>query len=631
MNFYDEIQKPNVFPIVLFEYNVDINIPYWFNKEAGVWQFQLTQEDSLYTDPDGTQVLFEYVNDIEYDRVFVVVDTETLSDQTSYANMLSQNKSSYYDRTERIIYIHLDKFNWYNSVTVMGAIPNRFTNNSDGVTGSYWGSGTDLFYYDPRLRSVPSLSRKKDPLFFGLFNYQSATIELDNSDGEFDNFGDQNLYGQQARLFLGTNTLTFDDFIQVHTGYIEDFTQDELVHRINIQDKRKRLSIKIPVNNFTQDEFPYLNDDNIDKPKPIAYGENLNCPTYCIDEELSPTPTNHTFFFLDTAEHTAVSLDRVWITEDDKRTDITASLVSTDLAAGTFTMPRTSTFDGDNLQKITCDFTAGTADGFDQVADLLRLYDGIAFTSDNYNLAIWNENKNRSIDIPSYIGEREELKKRIEKICKSLTSIFYPLDDGKYAMKIKDPDKSFIKTIYSDEWLNPFEKSNPFEEYLSSVVINYQRNNDKKNFFKTYNNIDYESEAFATYRTKVEKTFDLYINDISDVTDKSNFIMNESKDIVTTVTRKTKLQNVDLDIFDFIYASHNRVVDPDDFKVYEVIGVSKNLTAGEVTLTMRFQKNFDQVYIQGFHASEGTFLTNGCSSGGERIISGIGETEYREV
>jgi len=76
--------------------------------------------------------------------------------------------------------------------------------------------------------------------------------------------------------------------------------------------------------------------------------------------------------------------------------------------------------------------------------------------------------------------------------------------------------------------------------------------------------------------------------------DKSETVMSLSKDIVPTVTRKTKTQNIDLEIMDVIEAEHGRassVAKP--WAEYEVIGIQKDMNKAEVQLSMRWRQDID--------------------------------------
>ena len=107
--------------------------------------------------------------------------------------------------------------------------------------------------------------------------------------------------------------------------------------------------------------------------------------------------------------------------------------------------------------------------------------------------------------------------------------------------------------------------------------------------------------------------------------------MNESKDIVTTVTRKTKLQNFDLDIMYFVLASHNRVGEEENYTVQEIVSINKDLTANEITFELRYQRDYNIVYIQGYSCVNDTIGLNYCTNGVSGLPSGIGTTEYVEV
>jgi len=72
------------------------------------------------------------------------------------------------------------------------------------------------------------------------------------------------------------------------------------------------------------------------------------------------------------------------------------------------------------------------------------------------------------------------------------------------------------------------------------------------------------------------------------------------------VTRKTKMQNIDLEVMDFIEAEHDREsATTKTWNIYEVIGINKDLNNHEVGLTMKYvAESLYLAHEDGFIATE---------------------------
>lgn len=73
-----------------------------------------------------------------------------------------------------------------------------------------------------RLAAVPSVTMRRDPLFFGRLQYDIGTLQLLNGDGEFDEWGTEvDIYGNAGRVLIGDEDVSYE---QIEVG-----ATDELV------------------------------------------------------------------------------------------------------------------------------------------------------------------------------------------------------------------------------------------------------------------------------------------------------------------------------------------------------------------------------------------------------------------
>lgn len=125
--------------------------------------------------------------------------------------------------------------------------------------------------YQGRIKSIFSLTKDRDPMFFGKMAYQGGTISLINGDGEFDQYaadagfvplvfdgswvydGSQTwdgvkipgIYGGVIRVKFGYADIDISTYATIYTGYIDSLSIDEETFSITVRDKRKKLDTEI--------------------------------------------------------------------------------------------------------------------------------------------------------------------------------------------------------------------------------------------------------------------------------------------------------------------------------------------------------------------------------------------------
>jgi microcystin-dependent protein len=123
----------------------------------------------------------------------------------------------------------------------------------------------------------------------------------------------------------------------------------------------------------------------------------------------------------------------------------------------------------------------------------------------------------------------------------------------------------------------------------------YNTNESDDNDTYEYNNTDYEVTAFDRFKTYNEKEFKTLLTNSTTASELSEKILERTADIYPTITRKTKTQNIDLEIMDFVVANHERYSEDSDKRLYEIIGITKSMfPTAEVTLVMREVRDYSE-------------------------------------
>lgn len=611
---FDELKKyRNSEKIILLELDLPILNDLLIAEQGGIWYKILTPEEispfgSVFN-PDRNQEVFF---DIPSVKVIYNDEMQIYTKVSSYADLLTQEKGFWYNISNTGIYLHFDNFDPPLDRAIKLGTVNGFCSK---VGSTNKGRYNDLFY-EERVKNVPSIKFKKDPVTFGILEHQNVNYGLENTDGFFDDFqfGIKQISRQEARLYFGFDTLDRDNFELVHRSIIKDFTRTFSSYTVKGIDFRNQLNKSIPVNTYNTTDYPDMDADDEGEFIPLAYGVIKNAPCMQID-----TSAN-TFKMCDTTYNSVVS-GSVTAYKDGVAV---SSGITYDYDEGTFTL---STYSD---EEITADFQASTIENpLDIIKDLCENWGGVTFLDTNFNLTEWAKETglNNNYKIGKYINDETKIIDAIADICKSSALIFFTERDGLYTGKSYNENKSITKRIHNNDWIDDPDEKNPQENFLSSVVIKYNKdvNNDE---WSTYVNNDYKLEAIENYSIENTRTIETNLSDRDSAVDLSNEIMSIAKDIVPVVERTTNMEHFDIELMDFIEACHERDVDSQDFKVWEVIEIDYNFNKFQIKLTMRYVRDAD-IYSQGYCATNSNLGLNYCTNGGSGLTSGIGPTEYR--
>ncbi len=594
MTFTDYKNLPISSKIILVEFDVPAgpdNFDIFLNYEAGIWVCAITPGIVTITDTGGAGD-FTYTNQNEY--IYYDITGLTVDIVNEYTKVYSleelrlQNKGFWYDKDGDsigcpAILVHFDNWGIPLGKLIQLKQVYGFCDKLDSTNGAYFNDT----YYEPRVTSVPTISKSRDPMFYGVIRFEGGSVTFNNADGFFDNFKDLNLYRTIARIKLGFDGLDYDDFETVFTGFVESYQWDFDKFTVKIQDKRKALTHKIPENTFTTAEFADISADNVGKVKPIGFGNVRKAPLTCVNEDASPTPAQYQYFLADTTYSNISSLGTVYV----DNTAISSTTYSYSAVTGILSINAATVTD--NITNVTASFCPRAIyNGHEVVKTIIRDYGDIEFNNTTYYQAEWNQAQMNARDIEIYINEPTEIIEVVNKCMDASDAIFLVKDDGRFSSRLYDNDRASADTIYNDEWFgDPAITLNP-EQFLSEVTINYnpEWSSGKK---RTYVNKTYEAEVIARYAGTQSKEYDTIIESLADATAKSESIMFHSKEIKEVVKRKTRTQHIGLEVMDFIKAlPKNRYGNDEVNQLWEILGISKNLTSGDIDLTMRFVKTF---------------------------------------
>ncbi len=558
------------------------------NYEPGIWFIKLTPDPILDITARVISLIPNPIPDDGLDIGSVIINDQNMIKVPSLPDLRLQDQSFMYDIATTKLYFHFHEWEPPNAglYLVRNIIIGQttgFCDKEDSDEGCYFGD----VWYEPRIASIPSISKKKDPLFFGITRYTGGDVTLINDDGFFDNYKSLSIYRQRAALKIGFDGLDYANYYTLFSGYIFGYNWDFGKFTIKLQDPRNLLSKSIPYNQLTISDFPYLSESNIGKLKPIAYGTILNAPLICLNEEQTGPPANFNFLLMDTEFYSVTSVQNVYVNE----VLLSSAYYTLNASAGTISIQQAKCID--DLGNVTADFTGVNITNSLAIAkDLIYRYMDISFIPTNFNIAEWNNTQANVLKSYVYEDDAIEVKNILEKLCIDSDVNIFVQDDGKYTARLYNGEKTPVRQIYNDEWLGQPSSNIDESQFSSSLIIKYANDiaNGKP---RQYINKDYEAAVVLKYKSYQQKEIETTIPDLAGAEAKSIIIMNYSSNIPQIVKRKTKIQNIDLSIMDLVVASPDtRTGEQENLAIWEITEISKNLSKFEIDLTMRFVKYY---------------------------------------
>lgn len=500
----------------------------------------------------------------------VLVDSENYTSVTS-VDLLSIEKSFYFDSDLQILYVHFENNTSprdYDSITV-GA-----TKGYAKQSGYY-----DGIYYEGRIKSIPSIVIKKDSTYYGLLSYDKGAISLINEDGAFDNFTNENYYGQLVRILVSDSS-DYATFVPVFTGYLDSFSiMNGLTLQLVIRDIRKQLEKKVPYNIFTLTQYPNIDLEYVNKPIPLAYGSCSKVP--CTPTDKRESQAVYTFVVADTAKYPIQAITKVYIN------NTIAAFSGVDLTAGTFNIV-SGYLPG---QDVTADIIGyNITNPLSIMEDLLSEYFLKPYGDIFFDIAEWSAVRDSGLySIGLFVSEFTSCTDIINNISQSIYGLFMIDSSGKFTYKIRDTAKTPVATIkHSNIIIGPNVIYNS-EEFISSCRIGYDKKyyNDKINSW--YLNRDSEIQLVGDYRKSNQRDILTNLVTEADAITYSEKIMTQFGGIFGTYEFTTKtdysyiaiedLVDVELYIFDDGTFGTVRL---------EIIGIGLDYNANRINFTGRW-------------------------------------------
>jgi hypothetical protein len=153
--------------------------------------------------------------------------------------------------------------------------------SNNGVQNFFKG-GVLWRQYKPLLLDVPTIAESTDVLVYSKMTFDSASITLNNERGDFD--AASNLFGNSFNILYGKKGMAYAEYKGMMQYYIANFSLSLGEIKLDLKDKRERITFQAPNAYYTKEAYKYITDKNNGKLMQNAYGECVNVPGMCIDE-----------------------------------------------------------------------------------------------------------------------------------------------------------------------------------------------------------------------------------------------------------------------------------------------------------------------------------------------------------
>ena len=288
-------------------------LPQLVPVEAGIWQCV------LYATGKVLGFMKKTYNEEIINVNNVIIDYRELTQYKKLEDLrgLPFNKAGWVNKGE-LIYIRFYNF----------SPPLLFTSFKYGKLFGFTNGSPKLIdgiMYRPGLKTTPAIEQSADALTYDKMKFNSASISIDNTNGQFDNVSD--LFGNEFNVFveehndtkiknnenvvllidqeekeqliirnadteklvvLSNDTSIKSQPLDIAQYYISNITAKLNEAVFHLKDKRERLSAQLPdekylVENSRMESYPMIEDKYIDKDKQEAYGYCFGVPGVCLE------------------------------------------------------------------------------------------------------------------------------------------------------------------------------------------------------------------------------------------------------------------------------------------------------------------------------------------------------------
>lgn len=621
--------------ILLTELSTRIQPPALIADEQGVWKFSFNG-DATYTDDNGVTLFWPIQPSVNEIRG-VTLGTINYLEVSSLSAVRSTPESFFWDAPTLYIH-HTNNENDY----VIGTAVYRLLEASAGfATGRYPGQSSYYSgqFYDPRITNIGRLTKRVDPLKFGLLSFESSSYDLANADGDQDNISNGEVLNSQVRFIImpeGAADLTAGT--RIFTGYTGGAQRSDSSLSVTLQEARTFFDREVCPNTFNTTDYPSIDSKFDGKRIPVAYGKIRRGIAVPIDTASFDKATGGvvTFKLADESLHALTAVTALYDDNDNEvtigTTNLTACTVTYDVPAGADLNLSRFSWEGQGYA------IPGTYNnGLDIIKDAFVEQADLPFGADTFDTAEWaaqTSANTQSVGL-SVQSDRGIIEEIVEPITVSLQGIVDVLGDGRITFRPRDPDAPAVRSFRQDELLQTdvtFDIN--ADDVVSSVVVEYAPSAVDRDDTLQAAYTDEESAVTARYGLKKAATVTTALTEEADAIAVGVEVMSTSADPQETVSIVTVLDTNPVQLFDIVQVDVGRP-GVSDWRVYEVLERSVGLQNGELVSELVLRRLVDRVAVfvpvtnfdEGLYSEVATLTWDGGSFSNDLIDTYYDEGE----
>jgi len=204
----------------------------------------------------------------------------SLTSRASIGAVESNAASYFWDQAAGRVYVHCTGSVLPSTMNLQAIVSFTFATEGRVYDGRY---------YDPRVNSFPTLSMRVERVFGDPGQLGSGTAIYENGDGFFDLLTGLQWDAGVIVLKMGIDDprppfteAAYSEFDTVGTYRVKTWSKSDTEFKVNFEEIKGDTKVKIPLEHWTRDEFPYMREEDVGKPKAIAYGQIFDIAPICV-------------------------------------------------------------------------------------------------------------------------------------------------------------------------------------------------------------------------------------------------------------------------------------------------------------------------------------------------------------
>lgn len=402
------------------------------------------------------------------------------------------------------ILIHLSRKPWqflssmseYNEVQGYASAPRNEDEPSDHFIPDALGVGV---YYPVRLMIPTVPNRLSDPIS-GTTLLPTFSVDLENSDGNFDDTEELNILNTPLTLRRSdTDNPTLSDFKVIRYGLVDSVSVTKSQYTITAADTNRTLT-EPALRKFSTSIFPDLPESNEDKPIPILYGTQT-------------VP----LFEVGTDEY--IAIDPQYVSGVSEVFDRDGSSISFTYSSATGIITATDA--------ITATVKGRTNNRIGEIITTeIEEKAGIAYLDGPWD----KEETDSYIAISAHVNfyyDRGDVRSLVNAVLKNDNAFLFTKNDSRLTLRqwAEEYTEHIIPSWQIME-LPSKDNAEGKRYYMSSSIIQWDKNIETGNYGREFFNDDREAELSERYRRKKTETFPTDLYQSSEIQDLSTRLIN---------------------------------------------------------------------------------------------------------